>query len=303
MNITESQLRKQIEKLRALKLLPAIEAAAETYGAGVFDAADLIAIGSRESNFNDKWLKVAGDAGNGFGWMQADKRSFPEWIRTGAWKDPAKAFEMGARILRDKLADTTGCEGVRFTVRDKAGRVYTCERGKRLSKRERYMVALAAYNCGRWAHYHVSKGRDIDTGTTGKDYAADVAERARFIRGVLKRDGRATLQANSFITAAVVPTIETVPAPMPEVSNSPAQDEPKFEFKDVTRHVSKDAAMSFVKKVSVPASGALVTAWSAGLQGKIVLVAGLLIALVIVVMAVRKYQKQLRRAVAEAIKG
>ncbi len=321
-NITESALRKQIEKLRRLGLMPSVEAAAESYGAGVFDAADLIAIGSRESNYADKYLRVAGDGGNGFGWLQADRRSFPEWIRTGEWKDAGKGFLMGAKILRSKLADTIECEGVRFTVTDKRGRVFTCPKGKRLTERERYRVALAAYNCGRWAHYHVSKNRDVDAGTTGKDYAIDVSLRAAFIRAELKRDVRATIAPHSFITAAVAPTIEEEPQALPRVNEAtaapPEPDGSPFPaagngspdsltFNDVketvTTHVSKDSAMRVLKRAGVPTGSFLLTLWGAGVAGKVVLVVAGVIALCIAGYLVKRFFKQIKSAVVKAVKG
>lgn len=230
-NITPRQLSAQLNKILRLGLLPAIEQAAATYGANVFDAADLIAIGSRETNYADKYCRVAGDKGNGFGWLQADRRSFPEWIRTGAWKEPENAFLMGAKILRAKLTDTIECEGVTFKATTLKGVTYSTL-GKRLTARERYMVALSAYNCGRWAHFHISKGRNVDNGSTGKDYALDVSRRAAFIRAELARRESegvplVAIKPNAFITT-VEPTVTVkTPAPLPQPSPSPAPPEPE----------------------------------------------------------------------------
>lgn len=308
-NITEAQLRKQIEKLRRLGLLPSVEAAAEAYGGDVFDAADLIAIGSRESNYDDKYLRVAGDHGNGFGWLQADKRSFPEWIRTGEWKDAAKGFLMGAKILRSKLTDTIECEGVRFTVTDKSGRKFVCPKGRKLTARERYRVALAAYNCGRWSHYHVSKGRDVDAGTTGKDYAIDVSRRAAFIRQELKRVG-ATIKPNSLITAAVAPQPDEQPPPLPrrsEATAAPPEPEVTLTFNDVketaAKHVSKDAGMTALKRVSIPTGSFLLTLWGAGVAGKVVLIVAACLAVCIIGYLVKRFFKQIKSAVVKEVVG
>jgi len=73
MNITRRQLRDQYNRVVRLGWLPFFEEAAKTITKGYYDTADLLGISSRETNLDPKWLTKAGDGGNGFGLMQADK--------------------------------------------------------------------------------------------------------------------------------------------------------------------------------------------------------------------------------------
>lgn len=186
-NITDKQLTKQIEWAIAQGWLNYYQAAAATYSMGVFDVADYMAITSRETNFQPKYLKVPGDNGHGFGPMQADGRSFHDWITTGAWKLPDKALLMGAHVLATKYAEVRGCEGHPLSVTDHSKKTYSIPKAIVLTPNQRYAVSIAAYNCGLWSLYHVSKGRDFDFGTTGADYAHDVSSRAIWIRTFLSR--------------------------------------------------------------------------------------------------------------------
>lgn len=181
MNISPRQLKSQLLRVKSRGWWRhLVDAAAFVFPAMEFDAFDLFAIGSRETNWNPLYLKVPGDGGNGFGPMQIDKRSFPEWVESGKWKDPSSAILMGAVVLHQKLEDAIAKQGAMIVVRS-GGHSYSVV-GKTLTPAEQKRVAIAAYNSGRWAHYHISMGRDPDHGTTGKDYSADVLERAETAR-------------------------------------------------------------------------------------------------------------------------
>jgi hypothetical protein len=52
----------------------------------------LLAIASRETNMRN----IIGDGGHGYGIMQIDDRSFPEWCNSGLWKDVNAAIQKGA---------------------------------------------------------------------------------------------------------------------------------------------------------------------------------------------------------------
>lgn len=187
MNITEKQLQKQVLWAISKGWLPHYQSAATTYGLGVFDVADYMAITSRETNFNPKYLTQPGDHGNGFGPMQADRRTFPSWIASGAWKDVSKALQMGAKVLRDTYLEIRAHENVPLTCKTQHGERFSIPRAKVLTPNERYAAAIAGYNCGLWSLYHLSKGRDVDFGTTGHDYSKDVIGRAVCIRSFLVR--------------------------------------------------------------------------------------------------------------------
>lgn len=191
MNITRAQLSAQYGRVLRLGWLPFFEEAAQIT-AECFDTADLLGIASRESNLDPKWLKHAGDHGNGFGLMQADARSFPDWIRTGKWKDAREGILMGARVLMGKWLDVESAAGKRVTVRSsKDNRAYRFI-AKHVTGAEAQAVTIASYNAGRWAHYAVSKGQSPDTYTTGKDYSSDVIARAAVFRELMAKEKKET---------------------------------------------------------------------------------------------------------------
>lgn len=218
MNITRAQIVTQFKRAVRLGWLPFFEAAAN----GVFDASDLLAIASRETNLDPKWLTKAGDNGNGFGLMQADKRSFPEWIKTGEWKDPAKSIVMGAKILNDKREVILKGVGKRNAVKDsKTGKTYVFT-GLGVNEAESRSIAIAAYNSGGWAYYKFSTGKPIDSSTTGKDYSEDVIHRARVFRELYQAHKSTSTVSplsknNPINTASAVPkdTITTLPDTSP----------------------------------------------------------------------------------------
>ncbi len=158
------------------------DAAAAYFPNGEFDAVDLFAIGSRETNWNRKYLTEPGDNGNGYGPMQVDKRSYPSWVASGRWRLPREAIMKGAEVLQHHMNDARANTGRAFSVRDRKGKTYTIPKGAPMNREELRRVALAAYNSGRWSYYHFSKGRDPDRGTTGADYGKDVLERAAAAR-------------------------------------------------------------------------------------------------------------------------
>jgi soluble lytic murein transglycosylase-like protein len=103
-----------------------------------------------------------GDAGHGRGLMQIDDRSFGDWLAKHDWTDPATNIEMGVKILTDKL-NFLKKKGV---LND-------------MSAADAEQAAVAAYNCGEGNVLKVIKaGDDIDARTTGRDYSADVLDRA-----------------------------------------------------------------------------------------------------------------------------
>lgn len=203
MNVSKAEIKKQFNRAKAKDWLPYFEEAANEITAGYFDAADLMGIASRETNLDPRWLTKAGDRGHGYGLMQADVRSFPEWISSGKWRDAREGILKGAEILMQKLADTQDSIGKRRSAKSSKTSKLSWFTGKDVRGVELQQVTIAAYNAGRWGHYAVSNDRDADTYTTGKDYSSDVIARAR--------EFRALLNAETQSSAAV--------APMPEVVN------------------------------------------------------------------------------------
>lgn len=160
------------------------------------DPAVLMGIASRESNMGGRelkpgvfqWLTKAGDGGHGFGIMQIDDKSFPEWTRTGQWRQAGAGIVKGAEVLAIKRARLIERAGKQISVRDrKSGDVYRFKMMK-LEGALLERTAIAAYNSGDWAGYHVTKGRDPDRGTTLRNYSADVLDRAAHFRRWLVAD-------------------------------------------------------------------------------------------------------------------
>lgn len=215
MNFPISQIRRQWTRVVELGWLAFFEEAAEMFD---FTVEDLIAVGSRESNLDPRYLREAGDRGNGFGLMQVDKRYFPEWVKSGKWKDARECILKGAEVLamkRDRILEREGQSVIVWNRVHTLFRKFIMPAFDDATLRQVY---IAAYNCGDWAAYHASKGNSIDQGTAGADYSADVIERAK--------------KFNRFIETEKSIAPKVVAAVSPDVA-SPAESE-----------VSQDAAMT-----------------------------------------------------------
>jgi hypothetical protein len=184
MNITKSQLKQQFERAKSLGWLPYFKEAAKTTK-NHFDEADLMAIGSRETNLDPKWLTKAGDKGNGFGLLQIDRRSFPEFTKTDKWKDASGGILKGAQVLMQKWHDFEQNIGKSLSVRSSKGMTYRYI-AKAATGSLAQKIAISSFNCGRWSQFAHSCGQDIDSYSTGHDYAADVMARAAVFRDLLK---------------------------------------------------------------------------------------------------------------------
>ena len=182
MNISRDQVREQMRRVVERGWWPFIEGAIDTYfPQGPFDEYDLFGIGSRETNWDPRYLSEPGDNGNGFGLLQVDRRTAPQWVASGAWKDARRGIMKGASILRAKYDQAYDLQGKAIVAKTRAGESFSVT-AKRLTPAELKRVAVASYNSGLWALYHVSKGRHPDRGTTGGDYGTDVLERAATAR-------------------------------------------------------------------------------------------------------------------------
>ena len=143
---------------------------------GPFPPEILLAIASRETNMRN----IIGDGGHGYGIMQIDDRSFPEWTNSGLWKDVNAAIQKGALVLHSKQQTIRNGQGKRLKV----GSTPFVGKGQ-LSKDELLRTAIAAYNSGLWAYYNLTKYGDTDRRTTGRDYSKDVLKRAQVFRELL----------------------------------------------------------------------------------------------------------------------
>lgn len=120
-------------------------------------------------------LGPSGERGWGMGLMQLDAMSYPDLARSGAWTDPAANVLEGARRLRQALD---------LLARSPGSKPLSSLKGKRdprpLSGEALVAAALASYNAGEGnVLYALVSGEAPDSATTGDDYGADVARRAR----------------------------------------------------------------------------------------------------------------------------
>jgi hypothetical protein len=220
MNATRSQIITQYERAKKLGWIPHFLAAEQQHTKDYFDAADLMGIGSRETNLDPKWLKKAGDGGHGYGLLQADDRSFPGWIATGEWHNAESGIHKGAEILMMKWHDMSECAGQRVSVK---GKTFT---GPKLSGFKAQQAVISSYNCGRWALYAAANGKDVDSYSTGKDYSSDVIDRARIFRELLTQDNQVSTAADSATANASTSIIDSlsardVTATPPQPPNTP----------------------------------------------------------------------------------
>ena len=102
--------------------------------------------------------------GFGRGLMQIDFDAFP-FARTGNWQDPQANINTGCDVLKSDL--------------DLLGRKTS------LTGRDLLQAAVAAYNCGAGnVLTAINDGRDLDFFTTGRNYSADVFNRAGFFQNM-----------------------------------------------------------------------------------------------------------------------
>jgi len=135
-----------------------------------FDPALIAAIMSRESGGGRHLGKgscppLTGDRGHGRGLMQIDDRYHKAFISIpDLWKQPSANISYGCHILKENL--------IHFI--DKYS-------GESLAANLR--AATAAYNTGTVrVGRAIDLGKDPDAYTTGRDYSADVFERASLLR-------------------------------------------------------------------------------------------------------------------------
>lgn len=287
MNITSSQLKKQFQFASNAGWIPFFVEAVETYAKGYFDEADLLAIASRETNLDPTWLKKAGDGGHGFGLMQADVRSFPEWIRSGKWRDAREGILKGADILMQKWIDTNNCIGKKSTVKSSKGGTFSFV-GKKVHGIEAQAVTIAAYNSGRWGHYCVSTGRDVDSFTTGKDYSKDVLARAAALRPLIE-DWKSRNQKPIIDT-----TGDTAPTP-------PETDTDKEFIDKYLKHCKTDSAKNIGVVVAGRIASGATAVWSFGTSGKVFTVLLILAIIAPIIYALYFYRPRIIKGIKNII--
>jgi hypothetical protein len=173
----QDTIKQEFDAASAAGWLPAFEKAAQTYN---FPVALLMAIASRETNMRNIEGDFHDGEYHGYGLMQVDIGSFPDWVKSGAWHDPLQSIAKGAEVLAGKRNEIEKGQGQTLFIdgRSIVGRKFD-------TSDQMLQVATACYNCGLWAYYAFSKGEPIDSYTTGKNYSADVWLRRAFFAALL----------------------------------------------------------------------------------------------------------------------
>jgi hypothetical protein len=173
----QDTIKQEFDAAVAAGWLPAFENAAQTYN---FPVALLMAIASRETNMRNIEGDFHDGEYHGYGLMQVDIGSFPNWVKSDAWRDPLQSIAKGAGVLDGKRTEIEQGQGKTLTVE---GRSFV---GRKLDTADQALqVATACYNCGLWGYYAFSKGEPIDSYTTGKNYSTDVWLRKAFFTALL----------------------------------------------------------------------------------------------------------------------
>lgn len=180
-NRTKAEIATQF---RRAKSLGALEAITEAVQGTAWSVADLFAVGSRETEWMEKYTRVPGDRGNAFSPFQIDKRYFGAWVASGKWRDMGEAAEKAVNVLEQKGRQIEESVGKRINWHTSKGTAMSFV-GKPLTPDELRAVTLAAYNSGIAAYHHFSTSGDPDKGTTGADYGADVRGRAEQFAALL----------------------------------------------------------------------------------------------------------------------
>jgi hypothetical protein len=104
---------------------------------------------------------------HGYGYVQIDIGSYPDFVKSGAWKDPFKCYAKAIDVLEEK-------------------RKYIQSHMIRLGGDDLHRAITAAYNCGQGNVVKaLSANKDVDSYTTGHDYSKDVWQRRNFYRQII----------------------------------------------------------------------------------------------------------------------
>lgn len=184
MNITRREIEKQFDRVVANGWLPWFQREAKRANT---TTAHLLGIGSRETNLKNIRGDFRGGKYHGFGVMQVDIGTDPEYARTWTPEKVEPSIVRGVDIYLSKVKDTKYGSGKKLAVR---GRWFT---GRAAEPDDIRRIATAAYNCGRWAYWHFTRMENVDSTTTGDDYSRDVYDRAVQFADILEERGYETM--------------------------------------------------------------------------------------------------------------
>lgn len=110
-------------------------------------------------NMKGDWSQRPGEKEpqyHGFGFWQIDIASYPEFVKSGDWKDPYKCCMKAISVLEEK-------------------RIYLQKHFPNLADESLHRAITAAYNCGQGNVAKVLRaGQDVDRRTHGQDYSKEV---------------------------------------------------------------------------------------------------------------------------------
>jgi hypothetical protein len=172
-NWSDADLKRQFGAAKAGGWISFFEKASQDY---LFPVEVLLGIASRETNMKS----IVGDGGHGYGVMQIDDRSFPDWCHSGGWKDINACIQKGALVLDSKREQIRSGQGATLRIGGASFRG-----APNLTDDNLLRIAIAAYNSGLWSYYDFSKSGDPDQRTTGHDYSRDVLARTSIFRTLI----------------------------------------------------------------------------------------------------------------------
>lgn len=180
MNATRKQLEAQFQAVVRQGWLAWFQREARRAGT---TTSHLLGMGSRETNLKNIKGDYRNGRYNGFGVMQVDIGTDPVYARTWTPDKVEPSIVRGVDIYLSKVVDTKWSVGKKVLARNRSfvGRMPEADDLRR--------IATAAYNCGRWAHYHFSRGTHMDSTTAGGDYSRDVYDRAVEFAEMLEHGG------------------------------------------------------------------------------------------------------------------
>lgn len=176
--LTTGQAQVQFNRAKANGWLPMFTGAGAPYG---YSPQLLLAIASRETNIMNIVGDVQHDGPHGFGLMQIDKGSYPDFCLSGQWKNVEASIRMGALVLHSKQIEIQHGQGAKIAKT----RSYPAFVGAPIPDADLNRCSIAAYNAGIGAYYGFTAHQDPDRFTTGHDYSADVIARMLIFAGLL----------------------------------------------------------------------------------------------------------------------
>lgn len=170
----------QYQRARAEGMVFAFQQSSLTYGEHGLTLPLGLGHGSRETNFRDIKGDFRDGVYHGYGVMQVDINTDPEFCRRWRPGHAPVGILRGCAIWDDKYREIAASEGKRLAVK---GHPFTVPAVLEADDIRR--IAVAAYNNGRWPLYCFSLGNHVDSFTTNKNYSRDVYDRAFYFACVL----------------------------------------------------------------------------------------------------------------------